>query len=107
MTAIKLYQVNKSGIETFAVKMEGENLAEKIGNAMFELGTIQQKWQNKGIRFCGFALTKPTYFYAAGKSFGASESAMHKLRLKFRANKALSKADYVEFASDCLRVIGL
>ena|SRR6478736_1439567 len=103
---IKVYQESKSGKETFAVTTEGENIAENVANALHLLGQTQRKWKDaKGIRFSGFALSKPVYFFANGKAFNASISQSLKLRLKFKDE--LSLGDYKELVGDLLEVISL
>jgi hypothetical protein len=105
-TTVKVYQENKSGKETFAITTEGANIANEVANALYLLGQTQKKWQaKKGIRFSGFALSKPVYFYANGKAFNAKISNSLKLRLKFKVELTLN--DYKELVKDLLKVINL
>lgn len=105
MRTIKFYQQNKAGIETFALQMSGDNVTEKIANALYELGNKQKTWIKKGVRFSGFALSKPVYFFTEGKIFSAEISASLKLKLKFR--QKLSLQDYKDLVNDIIAVIEL
>ena len=103
---IKVYQENKVGKETFAVTTNGENLAENVANALHLLGKKQRKWKDsKGIRFSGFALSKPVYFFAEGKVFTSQISQSLKIKLRFKDE--LSLGDYKELVGDLLKVISL
>lgn len=105
MSTIKFYQQNKDGKETFALVMNGENVAKKIAHALTHLGEKQRKWGQKGVRFSGFALSKPVYFAANGAVFSATVSDSLKLKLRFRDE--LNEADYVELVDDLLATLKL
>jgi hypothetical protein len=103
---IKVYQQNAKGIETFAITTDGKNIATNVATSLHVLGQTQKKWQSKkGMRFSGFALTKPVYFYANGKAFNAEISQSLKLKLKFK--EELTLPDYKELVTDLLKVISL
>lgn len=104
MDTLKCYQINpKTGVETFAIRLNSEQIAESLALCLFDFANASKKWNSKGKRFSRFSLGKELFFAASnGQRWSANVQKM--TGIKFKYHKNLTLADYRELASD---IIGL
>lgn len=102
METVKCYQINpKTGLETFAVRLNSDNVSESLALCLFDFANASKQWNAKGKRFSRFSLGKDLFFAASnGQKWSANVQKL--TGIKFKYHKNLTLADYRELAADII-----